>query len=485
AEVPFDSEYKFMATFHEIELDGERHIIELVKGAPDVVLARCSFAGGPLRGDRIPIAQARRGIQSANERMAGKGLRVLAFAARTIDPADVDRMTVDPMAFTRELGFFGLAGIIDPLRAEAKSAVATALDAGIEVRMITGDHAVTAQAIGDSLGLGQGAISGAELQAMSDEELELRLPQLHVFGRTAPQDKLRLTQTLQRQGRIVAMTGDAVNDAAALKQADIGVAMGSGSEVSKQAARMILTDDNFGTLVHAIELGRTVYDKIVAYVRFQMSQLISLVLLFVAATLFNINDGVALTPLMVLFVAFFVVVFGVIVIAVDPSDPDLMRRPPRDPRVPVSNRQAVGRWVFYGGVRFLTALVPLLFGPDTLHVKQPSASMTMAFVVMCLSTTFSALVLRRDPTSGLLPPVLKAMAILSIPVALVVLSTELTSLQHGLLTLSLTGPQWLACLGLALVVPVVVELDKLVRRHRRPVREVPEAMSRNELTAVA
>ena len=128
-----------------------------------------------------------------------------------------------------------------------------------------------------------------------------------MFGRVAPEDKLRLAQVMQSEGLIVAMTGDAVNDAAALKQADIGVAMGSGSEVSKQAARMILTDDNFGTLVHAVELGRTIYSKIVSYIRYQMSQLLALVLLFVAATIFDINDGVAMTPLMVLFLNFFVV----------------------------------------------------------------------------------------------------------------------------------------------------------------------------------
>jgi Ca2+-transporting ATPase len=292
------------------------------------------------------------------------------------------------------------------------------------------------------------------------------LPQLHVFGRVTPEDKLRLARIMQQQGLIVAMTGDAVNDAAALKQADIGVAMGSGSEVTKQAARMILTDDNFGTLVHAIQLGRTVYEKIVAYVRFQMTQLLSLVFLFVAATVFNINDGVALTPLMVLFVAFFVVIFGVVVIAVDPADPDVMLRPPRDPKLPISNRPAVIRWVLYGATRFLAALVPLVWGPDALHVKEPSASMTMAFVVMCLSATISGLVLRRDPSSGVLPPVLKAVAILSIPIVLIVLSTVLAPLQKGLLTQPLTGPQWLACLGLALVTPVVVELDKLIRRHR-------------------
>ena len=140
--------------------------------------------------------------------------------------------------------------------------------------MITGDHAVTAQAIGEELGLGPGAISGAELQALTDDELKERLPRLHVFGRVTPEDKLRLARAMQEQGLIVAMTGDAVNDAAALKQADIGVAMGSGSEVTKQAARMVLTDDNFGTLVHAVEIGRRVYDKIVSYVRYQMTQLL-------------------------------------------------------------------------------------------------------------------------------------------------------------------------------------------------------------------
>ena len=157
-----------------------------------------------------------------------------------------------------------------------------------------------------------------------------------------PEDKLRLARLMQAEGQIVAATGDAVNDAVALKQADIGVAMGSGSEVTKQAARMILTDDNFGTLVHAVELGRRVYDKVVAYVRFQMTQLLALVMLFVAASAFDINDGVALTPLMVLYLLFFVTVAGVvIVIAVDPGDPDVMSRPPRDPKLPIANRDAI------------------------------------------------------------------------------------------------------------------------------------------------
>ncbi len=476
AAVPFDSEYKFMATFHRVQVDGADHLIELVKGGPDVVLARCTQAGGPLSGTQVPIDQERPGIEAANRQMGEKGLRVLAFAARVLDDADERAIAQDPMSFARDLSFVGMVGIIDPLRAEAKGAVQTALGAGIDVRMITGDHAVTAHAIGETLGLGAGALSGTELQAMSDDDLRARLPELHVFGRVSPEDKLRLAQVMQGEGMIVAMTGDAVNDAAALKQADIGVAMGSGSEVSKQAARMILTDDNFGTLVHAVELGRTIYSKIVSYIRYQMSQLLSLVLLFVTATVFDINDGVAMTPLMVLFLNFFISIFPVIVIMVDPGDPDVMQRPPRDPKVPITNPAAITRWVLYGATLFLAALVPLVFGPDTLSTDEPSASMTMSFVVLGLGTILSGLVMRRDPTSGLVPPILSAVKWLAIPAALVVLATELGFLQRGLLTQPLSGLEWLACIGLALVVPVVVEVDKWVRRrrHRQPAEYAPE-----------
>jgi Ca2+-transporting ATPase len=468
AEVPFDSDYKFMATFHRYAIDGAELVIELVKGAPDVVLDRCAQAGGPLSGSQVPIDQARDDIEAANRRMGAEGLRVLAFAARLVEAGDVPAMTENPMSLTRSLGFVGMVGIIDPLRAEAKGAVQTALRAGIDVRMITGDHAVTAQAIGQTLGLGPGAISGRELRALSDEELAQRLPELHVFGRVSPEDKLRLARSMQQQGLIVAMTGDAVNDAAALKQADIGVAMGSGSEVTKQAARMILTDDNFGTLVHAVEIGRRVYEKIVAYVRYQMTQLLALVMLFVAATAFNINQGVALTPSMVLYLFFFATAIGVIIIAVDPGDPKVMDRPPRDPKVPITNRTAVLFWLLYAAVLFGAALVPLVAGPDEPRTDAPSAAMTMAFVVMGLGTVGNAVTNRRDPASGLLPPILKALGVGLITIVLVVLATRVDFLQHSLLTQPLTGTQWLACIGLALVLPAVVEAVKWVRRARAP-----------------
>ena len=467
AEVPFDSDYKFMATFHRVTVDGAERVVQLMKGGPDVVLARCTLSGGPLLAQR-PLGEARPEIDAANARMGENGLRVLAFAARFVEEGELQGMTADPMSLTYDLAFVGMVGIIDPLRAEAKAAVQTALGAGIDVRMITGDHAVTAKAIGEELGLGPGAISGAELEQLSDEEVVARLDELHVFGRVTPQDKLRLARLMQEQGLIVAMTGDAVNDAAALKQADIGVAMGSGSEVTKQAGRMILTDDNFGTLVHAVEIGRRVYEKVVSYVRYQMTQLLSLVLLFVAASAFNVNEGVAMTPLMILYLLIFMTASGVVVIAVDPGAPDVMHRPPRDPKLTITNSSAVTLWVVYAATLFVAALVPLVAGPDDPRPDAPSASMTMTFAVMGLGTVFNALTNRRDPASGLEPPILKALAISLIPVTMLVLATELPGLQKGLLTESLTGKEWLACFGLAALLPLVVETGKWIRRRRAP-----------------
>ena len=261
------------------------------------------------------------------------------------------------------------------------------------------------------------------------------------------------------------MTGDAVNDAAALKQADIGVAMGSGSEVTKQAAKMILTDDNFGTLVHAVELGRSIYEKIALYVRYQMSQLLSLVILFLTASLFNIASGVALTPMMVLFLNFLVASAPVVVILLEPINPGLMSRPPRDPSVPLTNPKEVVRWLIYGSTLFLVTLVPLLWGPDEPSAVDPTASMTMAFAVMAFGTVLTGLAVRRDPQSGF-PPSLKVAGILAIPVALTIISTQWDALQRLLGTQPLTGEQWLGVLGLALIVFVVIEAEKFIRRSR-------------------
>src|SRR4029450_13268429 len=215
-------------------------------------------------------------------------------------------------------------------------------------------------------------------------------------------------------------------------------------------------------LVHAVEIGRRVYEKIVAYVRYQMTQLLALVMLFVAATLFNINQGVALTPSMVLYLFFFATAIGVIIIAVDPGDPQVMHRPPRDPAVPITNPRAVLFWLLYAVVLFGPALAPLVAGPDEPRTDAPSAAMTMAFVVLGLGTVGNAITNRRDPASGLLPPILKAAGVGLITVALLILATRVDFLQQSLLTQPLTGPQWLICLALALALPVVIEVAKLI-----------------------
>ena len=462
AEVPFDSAYKFMATFHNVVGKDGPVFVELIKGGPDVVLDRCTTM---LTDDgTVPMPDVLESVLAANREMSEKGLRVLAFAIRDVTGQD-SQVVADPMSFVNDLTFVGMVGIIDPLRPSAIEAVRIAREAGIEVRMITGDHAITASAIGAELGLGPGAISGAEVAAMSDEEVIAALPNLHVFGRVTPQDKLRIAKLMQERGDIVAMTGDAVNDAAALKQADIGVAMGSGSEVTKQAGKMILTDDNFGTLVTAVRLGRNTYDTIASYVRFQMSQLLGLVALFLTASIFNINEGVALTPLMILFLNFFVVLFPVIVIMQEPPGPGTMQRPPRDPNLKLANPVSIRDWIIYGGALFVVTLAALLLGPGELMGEEPSVPMTMAFVVMAFGTILSGLVLRRDPESGLTEPVLGALKTLSIPVVITIVAVEWTFMQKLLATTSLTGGQWVASLALALVVPAVIELTKIPRRR--------------------
>ncbi|WP_137844190.1 cation-transporting P-type ATPase [Microbacterium sp. 2FI] len=462
AEVPFDSAYKFMATFHEVTRDGVPHLVELVKGGPDVVLERCSTVATP--DGPVSIETQRDVVLAANRKLSEQGLRVLAFAVRRFAPGTA--VPADPMSAVMDLELVGLVGIIDPLRPSSKEAVRIAHEAGIEVRMITGDHAITAAAIGAKLGLGPGAASGADIQAMTDDELKAALPNLHVFGRVTPEDKLRLARLMQENGDVVAMTGDAVNDAAALKQADIGVAMGSGSEVTKQAGKMILVDDNFGTLVTAVKLGRAIYEKIVSYVRYQMSQLFSLVLLFLAASLFNINQGVPLQPIMILFLNFFVAIFPVIVILLDPVPDSIMLKTPRDPKKPIANAGAITLWFIYGGLLFLMTLIPLLMYPEQLSPTEPNVPVTMTFVVAAFGAVFGGLAMRRDPEAGLTAPILAAVKWLSIPVALTVAVVEIPFLQRLVLTTSLDGPEWLICIGLALVIPLFVEVEKWIRRAR-------------------
>ena len=341
-----------------------------------------------------------------------------------------------------------------------------ALAAGIDVRMITGDHTITARAIADELGLGPGVATGAELGAMSDQEVLDRLPELHVFGRVAPEDKVRLARLMQDAGEVVAMTGDAVNDAAALKQADVGVAMGSGSEVSKQAAKMVLTDDNFATLVHAVDLGRDIYRRITTYVKLQLTILSSVLQLMLIATIFDINEGVAMFPMMLLFCKLFVVVTVVIGIVVDVPDPGVMQRPPRAPGTRIVNRDQVIRWVVSGFVVAVAALCVLSFGPDEPSTELPSASMTMAFAVVALSSVNMGLVMRREREPVWSSPVFPYLGWILFGWTLTWAAVELGMLQRLLLSTPLTGNQWAVCIGLSAIAPLLVWADKQLQLWR-------------------
>lgn len=462
AAVPFDSAYKFMATFHRTP-NGESSGIELVKGAPDVVIERCSTV--LWQGEVVPIDEHRGDILAANQRLSERGLRVLSFAARRLDDSALHDAIEDPSAHVSNLTFVALVGIIDPLRPEAKEAVRVAMKAGIEIRMITGDHTVTARSIADDLGLGEGVVTGAEFREMPDEEVVERLPQLHVFGRVEPEDKLRLAALMQSRGDIVAMTGDAVNDAAALKQADIGVAMGSGSEVTKQAAKMILIDDNFTTLIRAIELGRDIYRRISSYVRLQLTVLSSVLQLMLLATVLNVNEGVALTPLMLLFIKFAVVATIVVALISDVADPGVMLRPPRDPSAKLVNRSTVIRWLAFGFVIASSALALLSWGPDEPSPTDPSISMTMAFGVVALSTVLIGLSMRRKIQPAWASPLFPFVSWIGLGVLLIWLSIELRAFQRVLGTVSLSEHQWLVVLLLGLLAPSISELDKAVRRR--------------------
>ena len=339
AEVPFDSDYKFMATFHNMtNMQGKPVVRCFVKGAPDVLIAR----GGSywLPGEAtVPISDENRQLAlDENERIAKAGERVIVVARRDFDP-----QTFDPkgnlLDQVNDLTLMAMVGIVDPPRAEAKDAIAECHSAGIQVRMITGDHAVTAAAIGNELGITGKALTGAEFSAMSDEELLKQLPEIGVVARVAPEDKIRLVELLQRQQNIVAMTGDGVNDAPALKKADIGVAMGiTGTEVSKEAAVMILTDDNFATIVKAVEYGRAIYDNLSKYIRFQMGMLSAFIMSYLGASVFGILGGVPFATLVVLYVNFLVQVPIALALGFDKPSEGLMDRKPRPLSQPVLSR---------------------------------------------------------------------------------------------------------------------------------------------------
>ena len=341
AEIPFDSAHKFQASFHR---EGER-IRVYIKGAPDVLLAR---TGRQLdtAGETMLDEAARKQWERANEKLASQALRVLALATTTL-PADRFDPDGDLMGWMQDLTLIGLVGIIDPPRPEARDAIALCKHAGIEVKMITGDHRVTAAAIARELGLEGEVVEGRELDGMTPQALATRIDDIAVFARVAPEHKVTIVQALKADGHVVAMTGDGVNDAPALKNADIGVAMGiTGTEVTKEAATMVLTDDNFATIVRAVKEGRTIYDNIVKFVRFQLSTNMGAIQAVLGASL--LGWATPFTAIQILWINIIMDGPPAMSLGVEPTRDGIMDEPPRPRDARILTGRRLGRLFLYG-----------------------------------------------------------------------------------------------------------------------------------------
>ena len=342
AEIPFDSAFKYMATFHH---DGDQ-VMMCVKGAPDVLLALATSRIGET-AVALPLDEESRAVFVAeNESLADQALRVLALAGRTIPAADFDPAG-DLLPWVQDLTLYALVGIIDPPRAEAREAIATCNAAGIQVKMITGDHRVTAAAIARELGLKGEAHEGHELDGLNQSEIASLVEKSVVFARVAPEHKMRIVEALQAKGHVVAMTGDGVNDAPALKTADIGVAMGiTGTEVTKEAATLVLTDDNFASIVRAVEEGRTIYENIVKFVRFQLSTNVGAIFTVLGAPLLGL--ATPFTAIQILWVNIIMDGPPAMTLGVEPARPGIMRDAPRQASAGILSVQRLWRIGFYG-----------------------------------------------------------------------------------------------------------------------------------------
>jgi Ca2+-transporting ATPase len=454
-EYPFDSDRKRMSTVDERE--GEGRIVSM-KGAPEVVLGRCAAIIGP-NGIRPLTDDDRKMILAASDSMAEHALRVLALAWKPIggsDPSDVDSVESDMI-------FAGLTGMMDPPRKEAMEAIRISNMAGIRTVMITGDHRLTARAISEELGIGNGdVIEGAELEKMNEEQLGDRIDNVSVFARVTAEHKVRIVEALKRKGHIVAMTGDGVNDAPALKTADIGVAMGrTGTEVTKEASDMVIADDNFATIVGAVEEGRRIYDNI----RKGTSYLLSVSFAEVATIFIAVILGYPL-PLLAIQILWINVVaeeFPAIGLALEPAHADTMRRKPRDPKESMPSRSLM---IYTLGIASAIVIGTLGLYIASIQMGQDlSYARTMAFVGLGFFTVYNAYssrslelsVFRMNPLGnkplllGIAASILAILAVVYIPF-----------MQSIFQTTPLTNESWILVLATGFLVVIAAEILKKI-----------------------
>jgi Ca2+-transporting ATPase len=451
-EIPFTSETKRMTTLHQTP----EGVIAYSKGAPEVILASCEHY---LSDSGIqPLDQAgKEKLLMVAQDMAGEALRVLAAASKpnaTLKNAE------------QGMTFLGLVGMIDPPRPEAKAAIKTCELAGIRSVMITGDHPITAQAVARELGLLKHGrvVTGAQLDQMHDADLEREVETIEVYARVSPAHKLRVVTALQSRGHVVAMTGDGVNDAPALKKADIGIAMGiTGTDVTKEAAAMTLTDDNFASIVAAVEEGRGVFGNVKKYLMYLLSSNIGEIGLMAAAALLGLP--LPLTAVQILYINLATDGLPALALSIDPPEKDLMRRKPRNPRTGIFTRPVV-TLMLTGGT--WSALLNLgLFTWALNSGRSLQEAMTMTFVTLVLIEFFKAYNYRSDRHSVLNRPFANKWLNYAVlwELLLLLLIVNLPFLQGAFGTLSLPLVDWFIVIGLALTISPVLELAKWMERQ--------------------
>jgi len=465
ATLPFDPAYKLMATFNSATDAAGRPVVRcFVKGAAPAVMARAAAAlsvGASIPWDTDLKARA----HAHMERMEGEGRRVMAAATRDLDPAGFDPGG-DLLGYVTQLQMTSLVAMVDPAREESKAAVASAQAAHIRVRMVTGDDVITGAAIARQVGIGGEAILGADFAALTEDERQARIEHIGVVGRVAPEHKVLLADTLKRKGDVVAMTGDGVNDAPAIKAADIGIAMGTGTEVAKNAGRMILSDDNFATIVFAVEQGRKIYDNLTKYIRFVLVLLVVFVLTFLGASLFNIAAGEPFTPAQVLWIHFVVnAPFG-FALGFDRASPGLMARRPR-PRGESVLTTPVMVTVGLAGLAITIGLLTLT-KLGTSHFGSAAIGNSIAFTSFALCLIVAALECRSETGTVLTTATFDSKQInwtILGEFVLAVLVTQMDVFNRLLGTTGLNLREFAWALVLPVALLVLWELGKLIARR--------------------
>ena len=453
-ELPFDSERKLMSTVHMC--DGQR--VLFTKGAMDVILDRT----GELmtKNGAIPMTPAwRQRLQEQNRAWSEKGLRVLAVAYRPLEEMECCSLEAE-----NGYVFLGMAAMMDPPRIESRPAVLSARRAGIRPVMITGDHKITAMAIARKIGIMEEedlALTGPELDAMKEEELDEKLENISVYARVSPEHKIRIVDAWQRKGCIVAMTGDGVNDAPALKKADIGVAMGiTGTEVSKDAAAMILTDDNFATIIKAVANGRNVYRNIRHAVQFLLSGNMAGIFSVLYTSLFDLPMPFA--PVHLLFINLLTDSLPAIAIGMEPQEDGLLRQPPRDPKEGILTREFLLRILLQGGLIALCTMTAFHLGLETGGAGTAS---TMAFAALTLARLFHGFNCRSEHSIAKLGFRGNMWSVLAFEAGVLLLAAVLflPGLQVLFAVADLNLRQLVSIVALAVIPTVVIQAGKMIR----------------------